>query len=257
MGERGPRPANIRELHFWEFEWFRAFRLLRFGQELPRSRPKVGAKRLEERIRSAKAISPEEIAAHYREGTSDVARLFAEWDRDRLVDQLESLRPRTTKDKERRAFLMKSRERRDIWTKLWEAKSVEAVRVQCRRWRELPITNVRFVDDVCENAGQFIRMTKNKRFPSGPHSDRARIVYLSRGMAGVVTGRSPMTAIDLLRKIKHEPGGPFWYEPYKQCMCFQCIGRREDEGALTAWNELLGLGGRQESKVPRKNRRKS
>jgi len=68
-----------------------------------------------------------------------------------------------------------------------------------------------FADHVQANMEEFRRMKTDKRYP-GPDADDSRLDYLARGMAGIMVGASPITAIHRLRLMKHEPGGPLWVE---------------------------------------------
>jgi hypothetical protein len=55
------------------------------------------------------------------------------------------------------------------------------------------------------------------------------MLYLARGMAGVMADVSPMTGIERLRNMKHRRGGPFWSQREQRCGCWRCVGR-EVEG---------------------------
>jgi hypothetical protein len=88
------------------------------------------------------------------------------------------------------------------------------------------------------NAAQFISMKKNQRFPKSEYGDDSRIEFLARGMAGVIVGVSPMTGVERLRNMKHEPGGPFWVEregnnalarDRQYCSCWRCGINRGNE----------------------------
>jgi hypothetical protein len=88
-----------------------------------------------------------------------------------------------------------------------------------------------FPEHVVQNVAQFLSMKRNKRFPRSTYADAARVDYLSRGMAGVLVGVSPMTAIERLRNMKHAAGGPLWVsrqgncvlpENEQHCGCWRC-----------------------------------
>jgi hypothetical protein len=82
-----------------------------------------------------------------------------------------------------------------------------------------------FPDHVVANAGQFLSMKQNKRFPTSAYGDNVRVEYLARGMAGVMVGISPMTAIERLRNMNHGAGGPLWDENEQHCRCWRCCLR--------------------------------
>jgi hypothetical protein len=88
-----------------------------------------------------------------------------------------------------------------------------------------------FPQHVVENAAQFLFMKRNRRFASSSYGDDARLEFLARGMAGVLCGVSPMTAIERLRNMKHQRGGPLWAtkegdhvlpEAEQYCKCWRC-----------------------------------
>jgi hypothetical protein len=97
------------------------------------------------------------------------------------------------------------------------------------------------------NGQEFLRMKANNRSPKSNHAafDESRLEYLARGMAGILTEISPMTAIERLRNMKHCAGGPLWRkEPggLEQCVCWRCEGIRwrtlTKIGAEGWWNSL-------------------
>ena len=63
MGKRGPKPANMGLLSTWEFEFFKAFHLLRDGTQLPMKQdPPTGLTKAETRtfIEQLRRMSPNE-----------------------------------------------------------------------------------------------------------------------------------------------------------------------------------------------------
>ena len=79
-------------------------------------------------------------------------------------------------------------------------------------------------------------MKRNKRFPRSNYGNDARIDYLARGMAGILVGVSPMTAIERLRNLKHAPGGPLWNTDERRCDCWRCHLKRSNELNNTTHN---------------------
>jgi len=123
-------------------------------------------------------------------------------------------------------------ERRTIWAALCRARTAPALKQVCEQWANLPDVRrwglVCFPQHVLVNAPEFLRMKhKKSRFPTSDSAtfDESRLEYLARGMAGVMTGVSPMTGIQLLRTMKHTEGGPLWKkEPGGRgyCNCWRC-----------------------------------
>jgi hypothetical protein len=102
-----------------------------------------------------------------------------------------------------------------------------------------------FTEHVEQNAAHFLSMKRNTRFPRSSYRDDARMDYLGRGMAGVLVGVSPMTAIERLRNMKHAPGGPLWVthqgdhalpEREQHCGCWRCTKKN--------WNNISKLSQR-------------
>jgi len=117
-------------------------------------------------------------------------------------------------------------QRREIWDELVRANTHSALEKACDRWSRLSDVGVRgltpFPEHVLANASQFFAMKRNKRFPRSDYGDDSRMDYLARGMAGVVVGVSPMTAIERLRNMKHTPDGPLWNAAEQRCRCWRC-----------------------------------
>jgi hypothetical protein len=243
MGKRGQKPVDLGELNFWEFEFYKAFHMLRDGTSLPRQ------------YATSSGLSDSEIQmfigrlkrmtlADYYLTTQRVAK--------ELGYNVNLKRPPTSMDlwwaenqrKEELYWLERElnppriagqAKRRNIWSDLVRANTYSALRRACERWAQLP--DVRgagltcFAEHVLTNAAPFLVMKKNKRFPRSGYADDARLQYLARGMAGVLSGRSPMTAIERLRNMKHNSDGPLWVtsrenyvlpENEQYCRCWQC-----------------------------------
>lgn len=127
--------------------------------------------------------------------------------------------------------------RRNIWDDLIRANTYAAVAKVCKDWSQL--SDVRasgfapFPEHVCAHAGQFLSMKRNSRFPRSNYGDDARLDHLARGMAGVLVGVSPMTAIERLRNLKHASGGSLWSTGEHRCNCWRCRLRSSDRASKT------------------------
>ena len=230
MGKRGPRPVDLGMLSMWEFEFWKAFHLLRDGVELRGPQwawPEVAR------------LSPQERDALYVElqrfTLKDYAALmasedrkafealdpivqdssFEQWKNDALAE-LAELKPR---------LIPHRQERRELWNALIRARTRPALGEVCRQWKELAKTRFPAYHYILENAGQFFTMKRAPRFPRSAYADDSRIDYLARGMAGVLMNVSPQTGIHRLRNMKHAPGRPLWKkEPggREYCNCWRC-----------------------------------
>ena len=237
MGTRGPSPADIGLLHIWEFEWFKAFHLLRDGQQAPESvddsSETIDPKVADAAIELVQKQSDDEILATvppnvlFQSPTPDVPllttayRMFsADRIRQQRIAMLRSMKPR---DVHARA------ERRQIWKALWKAQTPASAVDACRRWARLEdviaLGFTTFPAHVETNMRAFLKITTSARFPKSPAADDSRMFYLARGMAGAMVNISPMTSIQRLRNMKHDAGGPFWSHKEKRCGCSWCVGR--------------------------------
>jgi len=244
MGKRGPKPVEYGLLNVWEFEFYKAFHLLRDGYALPsRQRPPVSGLTFPEAntfLAALKRLSPEDYYLATRKLAVECGQGFdldkppmgvdIEWAesqrREEIVWLEQLIRPKFPKAK---IAGMK------IWKDLVRADSYADVRKACGRWSRLPTVLAAgltpFPDHVRSNAAQFIAMKRNERFPKSDYGDDSRIEFLARGMAGILVGVSPMTGVERLRNMKHEPGGPFWVEregnnalprSRQYCRCWRC-----------------------------------
>jgi hypothetical protein len=216
----------------WEFEWFKALHLLRDGQQLPRPpfHETMDSEKAEARIEVLKRLPLEKIVdedpppADYEPSKpGDRAGLFewrawAEAQRQAEIGNIRSMKPRQ---------IQARAQRRQIWESLWRAKSRPAIRAACERWSRLADVRAQgfspFPAHVLEHERAFLSMTANKRFPTSPAADGSRMEYISRGMAGLMVGRSPMTGIERLRNLKHAPGGALWSTQDSRCACWRCV----------------------------------
>jgi hypothetical protein len=125
-----------------------------------------------------------------------------------------------------------------VWELLWQATSIVEVVRACKEWKRLPR---RYRDDMIAevvetHSGLFISMMNDPRFPRSAWADDARIKYLAAGTAGVLMGRSPLTAIERSRKITHSEGHPFFNDGC--CSCWRCVRDRRHERVVV----LEGVG---------------
>jgi hypothetical protein len=251
MGKRGPKPVDYGLLSVWEFEFYKAFHVLRDGYALPaRQRvPLSGLTRSEATsfLAALKRMSDDDYYLATRRLTAEfdprvnlekpptsVDRLWAESQRNEEILWLERLlRPKLPKTQ---IAGMK------VWRDLLAADTYADIRKVCGRWSRLPSVLgaglTPFPDHVRSNAAQFIAMKRNERFPKSDYGDDSRIEFLSRGMAGIMVGVSPLTGVERLRNLKHAPGGPFWIEregnqplprARQHCGCWRCGINRGNE----------------------------
>ncbi len=109
----------------------------------------------------------------------------------------------------------------EVWKGLVRARTAEQVRQACRqskRWLNPKWRGRAFVQLLFEKAEQFVRAKGDQFYPRAPHpsSDRKRVVFFARGMAGLSCSISPSTAVGLLRKLNHG----------RKCPCVNCNSER-------------------------------
>jgi hypothetical protein len=233
-------------LNAWEFEWYKALHFLRDGTQL-RPDPvseRVNRQEAEERLKWLRRAKPTEILGDMLRwsnpppfselsSTDERARTkreFLERERQHLKEFAEMERQGEISELERYLKPKKiyaAAERRGIWDELISAQTVPEMQNACRRWESL--LDVRgfgtacFAAHVSTNAEEFLRMKrKRNRFPQSSYADESRLEHLARGMAGVMVGVSPMTAIERLRNMKHDTSGPLWSAVAKCCECWRC-----------------------------------
>jgi len=242
-------------LNVWDFEFYKAFHSLRDGLALPARNlpPPSGFSRSE--LRTILARLKSMSAAEYWRVQQQMTTEFVEnvdlervptkdeiqfADRD-LKEEIYGLE-RTLIPRKIQAQL----ERRKIWDDLVRANTHDAIDKACERWSQL--LDVRasgstpFPEHIRAYVGPFLAMKRNRRFPRSNYGDDARIDYLARGMAGVLVGVSPMTAIERLRNLKHAPGGSLWNTSEHRCRCWRCyLGRSNDMTKITQGSYENGL----------------
>ena len=236
MGKRGPTPVHLGTLHMWEFEWFKAFHLLRDGKQAPASldddEPTIDPHVADALVEELKSKPLEEIVgqpppdADYEPSKMGdppgihMWTFWAEGIRQKQIQIVRNMKPRE---------VYARNERREIWESLWRARTREAALDACRRWSKLEdvigLGFTAFPAHIESNMRDFLAITKSKRFPRSRAADDSRMLYMARGMAGAMVNVSPMTSIERLRNMKHGPGGMFWSEAEQRCGCWRCVGR--------------------------------
>ena len=174
----------------------------------------------------------------------ELARLSREEHKDlaALIDELSD----SKKTKQRLASFR-------VWQALWQASTPDTVNRACEEWNRLPR---RYRDQsvsslVAAHAQSFVDMKDDARFPRSKWADEARITYLARGMAGLLLGISPLTAIERLRKVTHKRGHPLFvkdlpgypFAPIEvgmpsrnwKCVCWRCVLKRKTEQGLVPY----------------------
>lgn len=246
---RGPKPIDVGLLSTWEFEFYKAFHLLRDGTALPSKYELptgLAPSELRSFIARLKRISPEHYwlttrrlavelgeTVNLRRPPMRVDLWWAMQERKQEIHSLErELKPRS---------IEAHTQRKKIWEALITSNTYASLRKACGRWSQLPDVRLSgmtsFPQHVVNNAAQFFLMKNNQRFPRSSYGDDSRIEYLARGMAGILCGVSPMTAIERLRNMKHERGGPFWVirqanyvlpDTEQYCSCWRCSLRKSN-----------------------------
>ena len=185
MGKRGTKPVNQNELAFWEKEWYRFFQGLAEGFK---------SVHLEE-----PDLTPRKLPDH--------PILLRELLRMPLRQRL---RPARMLHRTIRSVLPERRLREE----LLHAETVRQVRAACKRsryWqdrrrRKPPLPHAGFffarLEDLYKDADEFLAAKRDSHCPRSarPSSEKKRLRYLARAMAGVTMDIRPRTALDLLEK---------------------------------------------------------
>jgi hypothetical protein len=271
LRSRGRKPLHLGLLSTWEFEWYKAFHLLRDTTQLPADPNFVAAseRATKEEIRWWKKASVKEILGDMQPGTLPPFDEVPEGEREKAKKHWEMREWTWLKDfaeQQRQAEIaalerwLKPREtlaraeRREYWKTLAAPDaSTEATEHSCQKWKNLPDVRALgmgvFADHVLANIEEFRRMKLDQRYP-GPDADYSRMEHLARGMAGVMVDASPFTAIQRLRLMKHDQGGPLWVEKESwvdtngksnevpaHCRCWRCTLKR----SRRKWSRLRTL----------------
>ena len=237
---RGRKRLNIQDLSFWEQEWLKSLQLLRDGWGHGSVDPaearlsRLSLTQMEELLDEFERQVPEQRVAEKEHGRRLPPRKRKEWIFREGLEMGQDIAPL------RRARLRKRfeiAERCEIWKALWNARTYRQLFSACERWDKLPEIRGRnlktgrsyesglgiFPDLVRKNASRFLSLRRDSRFPkSSWANDDSRLSFIAQGMAGVMIGISPRTAIHRLRTLKHGPGGKLWDENKKRCICTRC-----------------------------------
>jgi hypothetical protein len=271
LRRRGRKPLHLGLLCTWEFEWYKALHLLRDGTQLPPDRNYVVVNERETKgqLQWWKKASLKEILGEMQPGTPPPFDELPDGEREKAKKHWEMKEWRWLKDfaeRQREAEIaaqerwLKPREtpaqaeRRKNWETLADPEApIKAIEHCCEEWKSLRDVRAQglgvFADHVLANVEEFRRMKRDQRYP-GPDADDSRMEHLARGMAGVMVGASPITAIQRLRLMKHEPGGPLWVEKESwedangktnevpaHCRCWRCSLKRSHR----MWSRLRTL----------------
>jgi hypothetical protein len=257
MAKRGRKSLDVRYLTFWEQQWHQAFHQLRDGRTTPshaswwRLRD-LDRHNLKTRLTEVERMSAEQYWNDFLRSNPLLQRIEvpfaanADQAKRMRADEIHSLSLRIVPKKIR---ARKSRE--DIWKAVWKARTLPALVEACGRWKRLgdsaekalraraewdvdqsDYTMSNFPMLILENAKQFLAMKRDRRFPlseSNSRSDDSRLDYLARGMAGIMVGCSPITAVERLRNLKHGPGGACWNLKIGACDCWRCERERANQ----------------------------
>jgi hypothetical protein len=269
LRRRGRKALDLGLLCTWEFEWFKAFHLLRDGTQLPPDPNFVAANErvTREELRWWKKASVKEILGDMQPGTPPAFDEVPEREREKVRKHWEMREWKWLKDfaeQQREAEIaalerwLKPRatpartERQENWKTLANPDaSIKAVEHSCQEWKWFPDVRARglsvFADHVLANMEEFQRMKDDERYPD---ADDSRMEHLARGMAGIMVAASPITAIQRLRLMKHERGGPLWVEKESwvdtngksnevpaHCRCWRCSLKR----SRRTWSRLRSL----------------
>jgi hypothetical protein len=258
LRRRGRKPLSLGLLCTWEFEWYKAFHLLRDGTQLPPDPNFVAAneRATKEQLQWWKKVSLKEILGDMQPGTPPPFDELPDAEREKAKRHWEMREWRALKELaelERRAEIaalerwLKPKEtparaeRRKNWETLAGPEaSVKTIEHACEEWKRLPDVRAQgvavFADHVQANMEEFRRMKRDRRYP-GPAADDSRLEYLARGMSGIMVGASPITAVQRLRLMKHDPSSPVWSEAENRCRCWRC----SLEGSRRSWRTLRSL----------------
>jgi hypothetical protein len=269
----------------WEFEWYKAFHMLRDGIAVPGTRAlgaapmHISRVKIREWVRQLKEMDEEEYLTindlacekisgeQHSHNTDDVTLWWARGQRESEIAELEKyLNPSKIPEEARR---------RELWKALWQATTVPTLKKLCDQWADLQDVRRQglavFPNHVLANANEFLRMKKDKRFPrsDSPLADEPRLEYLARGMAGIMANVSPMTGIERLRNMQHTEGGPLWRgtklpegnfaKGTESCQCWRCGLDRSRPAYKTSseawWNGMASFMEIVESKRTSRARR--
>jgi len=199
--------VNLGELLFWEALWFHeVFRPMRNGIA---SFPREEALECPRPPRLPKTTAYEELnVERLREWRKKDEAHWAELRKGRIVE----MRLRWTRSVP---------DEKHIWNALKLAATPEEVRTaytMSKYWFNPKWHGRAYVNQVYEHADLVVKAKNDPRYPRSdrPSSDDKRLEFFPAVMAGITEERSPLTAVDLLRKHKHSDA----------CYCRRCCNSR-------------------------------
>jgi hypothetical protein len=235
---RGRKPLNLGLLCTWEFEWYKAFHLLRDGTQLPPDPNFVAANERASKglLRWWKKVSLKEILGDMQPGPPPPFDELPQGEREKAKRRWEMMEWKVLKnfaELERKAEItglerwLKPREtpsraaRRKNWETIADPEaSTKAIEQACEEWKRLPE----------------VRALGAAVFADHVQAD-SRLEYLARGMSGIMVGASPITAVQRLRTMKHDSSGTLWKKDENRCLCWRC----GLEGSRRLWKTLRTL----------------
>jgi hypothetical protein len=253
MAKPGRKPLDLFTLNKLDRECFKAFHRLCRGTEFPldlddakhMERIAVAQQRSERSyLAEIRPMTPKKFWIDVQGGTAESFAKDVAYGRDnhvaaiasseREIEDLENLRIEMVAVKSElsnKRRVSRHAEAGRVWRQLWLATTSAEVVYACEEWDKLAR---RYQDRtmsrvIRESAEQFVKLMKDARFPKSPWADEARIRYLAAGTAGLMMHRSPLTAIERLRKITHRRGHPLWVTG--ACHCWRCRWERRLERA--------------------------
>src|SRR5690348_5717136 len=222
MRKPGPKAVPLSQLILWESLWYGVFLGLR-GREpnaLEKSVRKETAILLKQELEDLKKSLGESRAdrdpAKHRQDERQVLRLAGQMKLEAsFVTDRELAEP-------------------EVWKVLVNAKTANQVRKACsqsERWLDPSWRGRPYVRLLQESANGFVRAKRDRFYARSlrPSSDKSRVVFFARVMAGIACGIAPSTAVDRLRKVRHGD----------DCPCVHCDVRRQNRIYEALYGDLL------------------
>jgi hypothetical protein len=194
LAKRGRRPAPLETLLVFELEWYKIFDGLRNGIDQQYA------------TYSVPRIEPPKLLRFPYEGLNE--ERVKEWIRKQQepTDLIEQRRRHRIPDE------------RHLWERLKKARSARQIRAIYEKSEIWFRRSGRpWLRDIYNHADEFIGAKGDSRYPKSnrPSSDGKRVEYFARVMAGITLRIPPATAIDKLRKVKHD----------SKCNCWRCFSK--------------------------------
>lgn len=212
MRKPGPKGVPLSELIFWETLWYSVFLGLK-GREPS----------------EAEKFARRETAIELWEQLRDLKRSLREkfdgsWEARWVTGQIKT---------EASFITDRKKAEPDVWSALVSAKTADQVRHACsqsKRWLNPAWGGRPYVQLLSNSADKFVKAKRDRFYPRSarPSSDKSRIIFFARVMAGIECGIAPSTAVDRLRKMKHGD----------ECPCVHCNVRRENRMYSIVYGDL-------------------